>query len=32
MQEEIKNVLKNLMFGGDSKAIPANLTGTRKEE
>jgi hypothetical protein len=32
MQEEIKNVLKNLMFGADSKAMPAAPTGTPKEK
>jgi len=32
MQEEIKNVLKKLMFATDSKTMPANMTGTRKEE
>jgi hypothetical protein len=32
MQEEIKNVLKNLMFGADSKAMPSAPTGTPKEK
>jgi hypothetical protein len=32
MQEEIKNVLKRLMFSADSRIVPSSLTGMRKEE